>query len=213
MSVSIATQPQSSGQHAHWSSRFAFLMASVGFAVGLGNIWRFPYVAGENGGAAFVLVYLACAFVIGVPILMAEVLIGRRGQMSPPGSMGQLAQQEQASQHWRWVGHMNVLAAFLIQIVYAVIVGWVLWYLYKSLALGFADMDGAIADTTFNSVLADTAGMVFWTAIGLSITGLIIYSGLKNGIERAVVFLMPVLFLLLLVLVVFNVFVVMSYTV
>ena len=76
------------GAQAHWSSRFAFLMASVGFAVGLGNIWRFPYVAGENGGAAFVLVYLGCAFLIGVPVLTAELMIGRRGQGSAPSAMG-----------------------------------------------------------------------------------------------------------------------------
>ena len=80
--------------HEQWSSRFAFLMASVGFAVGLGNIWRFPYVAGENGGAAFVLIYLACAFGIGVPILMAEVMVGRRGRLSPPRSMLAVAEAE-----------------------------------------------------------------------------------------------------------------------
>jgi SNF family Na+-dependent transporter len=79
------------GAHSHWTSRFAFLMASVGFAVGLGNIWRFPYVAGQNGGAAFVLIYLGCAFLIGVPILMAELMIGRRGNAAPPIAMAKLA--------------------------------------------------------------------------------------------------------------------------
>jgi NSS family neurotransmitter:Na+ symporter len=102
---------------AHWSSRFAFIMASVGFAVGLGNIWRFPYVTGENGGAAFVLVYLACAFGIGVPILMSELLIGRRGQGSPPSAMANVAAANGRSRHWQWVGGMGLLAAYTIEIV------------------------------------------------------------------------------------------------
>ena len=92
------------GQHENWSSRFGFLMASVGFAVGLGNIWRFPYLTGENGGAAFVLVYMLCVFAIGVPILMAEVMIGRRGKLSPPGSMRVVAEQEGSFKVWGWAG-------------------------------------------------------------------------------------------------------------
>ena len=92
-----------SGAAAHWTSRFAFLLASVGFAVGLGNIWRFPYVTGENGGAAFVLVYLLCVFAIGVPILMAELFIGRRGGLSPPASMQSVAVASSRSHRWAWV--------------------------------------------------------------------------------------------------------------
>ena len=97
---------------AHWSSRFAFLMASVGFAVGLGNIWRFPYVTGENGGGAFVIIYLGCAILIGVPVLMAELLIGRRGQASPPASMANVAIENKRSPSWKIVGAMGLLAAF-----------------------------------------------------------------------------------------------------
>ena len=108
---------------AHWSSRFAFLMASVGFAVGLGNIWRFPYVTGENGGAAFVLIYLACAFGIGAPVLIAEILIGRRGQGSPPMSVANVAVKAGRSRHWRFIGGMGLLAAYTIEVVYAVVVG------------------------------------------------------------------------------------------
>ena len=191
---------------AHWSSRFAFLMASVGFAVGLGNIWRFPYVAGENGGAAFVLIYLACAFFIGVPILMAEVLIGRRGQGSPPTSMGTLAAQDNASSNWRIVGGMGLLAAYTIEIVYAVVVGWVLWYLFKAITTGFVGVDGEIAAAQFSAVLGDNVGMLVWTLIGLAITGIIIYAGVKDGIERAVSVMMPVMFLLLVGLAMYNFF-------
>ncbi|MBA6412903.1 sodium-dependent transporter [Parahaliea sp. F7430] len=188
----------------HWSSRFTFLMASVGFAVGLGNIWRFPYVTGENGGAAFVIVYLACAFFIGVPVLIAELMIGRRGQGSPPQAMAAVAKESQRSRRWRWVGGMGLLAAFTIEIVYAGVVGWVLWYLYKAISTGFVGIDGALANAEFASVLDDNLGMLFWTLVGLAITGLIIFSGVKSGIERAVSIMMPLMFMLLLGLAGYN---------
>jgi NSS family neurotransmitter:Na+ symporter len=194
------------GAHANWSSRFAFLMASVGFAVGLGNIWRFPYVAGENGGAAFVIIYLACAFFIGVPILMAELMIGRRGESSPPTAMAKVAAQSGRSRQWQWVGGMGLLAAYTIEIVYSVVVGWVLWYLYKAITTGFVGVDADIAGAEFASVLSDNVGMLFWTLLGLAITGLIIYAGVKDGIERAVSVMMPLMFLLLLGLAGYNYF-------
>jgi NSS family neurotransmitter:Na+ symporter len=191
---------------AHWSSRFVFLMASVGFAVGLGNIWRFPYITGENGGAAFVLVYLACAFGIGAPILIAEMLIGRRGQGSPTTAVARVAAENGSSRHWQWVGGMGLLAAFTIEIVYAVVVGWVLWYLFKAINTGFLGFDGAVADAEFAAVLDNSVGMLAWTLVGLAITGMIIYAGVKDGIERAVIILMPLMFLLLAVLAVYNYF-------
>jgi len=194
------------GAQSHWSSRFAFLMASVGFAVGLGNIWRFPYVTGENGGAAFVIVYLVCAFGIGIPILMAELLIGRRGQASPPNAMANVAAENGKSRQWRVVGGMGLLAAYTIEIVYAVIVGWVLWYLFKAVTTGFVGVDGVAAAADFASVLESTSGMILWTLVGLSITGLIIYSGVQGGIERAVVVMMPLMFVLLLALAGYNYF-------
>ena len=194
------------GAQAHWSSRFAFLMASVGFAVGLGNIWRFPYVTGENGGAAFVLIYLACAFGIGAPVLIAEILIGRRGQGSPPSAVASVAVKSGRSRHWRFIGGMGLLAAYTIEIVYAVVVGWVLWYLFKAVTTGFIGMDGVAAALEFEAVLADNLGMLFWTLVGLAITGLIIYSGLKDGIERAVSVMMPLMFLLLVGLAGYNYF-------
>ena len=196
----------SGGSHENWSSRFAFLMASVGFAVGLGNIWRFPYVAGENGGSAFVLVYLACVFGIGVPILIAELFVGRRGKMSPPLAMRNVARDEGRHKGWQLVGHMGLLAAFTIEIVYAVVVGWVLWYLFKAITTGFSGFDSTVAEAEFAAVLADPSGMLFWTVIGLAITGYIIYSGVQGGIEKAVTILMPVLFALLAMLAIYNVF-------
>ncbi|MGD2007583.1 MAG: sodium-dependent transporter [Cellvibrionales bacterium] len=191
---------------AHWSSRFAFVMASVGFAVGLGNIWRFPYVTGENGGSAFVLIYLLCAFGIGVPCLIAELVIGRRGQSSPPTSMARVAEESGRSRHWGAVGGMGVLTAFAISITYAVVVGWVLAYLARAVMTGFAGVDAQNSSEAFDVLLADSGGMLFWTLIGNIIVGLIIFSGVKGGIERAVNIMMPLMFSLLIGLGVYNMF-------
>ncbi len=194
------------GLQDHWSSRWTFLMASIGFAVGLGNIWRFPYVTGENGGAAFVLVYLTCVVLIGIPCMMAEIMLGRRGASSPTVAVAAVAQESGKSTGWRFVGGIGLLAAFTIEIVYAGIVGWVLWYLYKAVVTGFAGYDGAVAATEFSGMLANTEGMLLFTLLGLLITGMIIYAGVKDGIERAVSIMMPSLFILLIGLAIYNVF-------
>jgi neurotransmitter:Na+ symporter, NSS family len=194
------------GLNDHWSSRWTFLMASIGFAVGLGNIWRFPYIAGENGGAAFVLVYLACVILIGIPCMMAEIMLGRRGQGSPTSAVAALAKESDQSTLWRFVGGMGLWAAFTIVIVYAGIVGWVLWYLFKALTTGFLGFDGPTAALEFDSMLLNTPGMLLWTLLGIGITGAVIFAGVKGGIERAVTILMPLLFLLLVSLAIYNMF-------
>jgi len=195
-----------SGNQEMFTSRFAFLMASVGFAVGLGNIWRFPYIAGENGGGAFVVVYLACVFLIGVPVLMAELMIGRRGKASPPHAVANVAEESGASRQWQWVGAMGVLAAFMIQVTYAVVAGWVLWYLFKAVSGDFASFDAMASDAAFAGVMDNNIGMLFWMILGLLMTGLIIYAGVQDGIERAVRIMMPVLFGLMVLLVIYNIF-------
>ncbi|MEY2909853.1 MAG: hypothetical protein RLZZ602_2376 [Pseudomonadota bacterium] len=195
-----------SGSSAHWSSRFAFIMASVGFAVGLGNIWRFPYVTGENGGSAFIVIYLFCAFCIGVPCLMSELMIGRRGQHSPPDSMARVAEESKRSRHWSIVGGMGVFTAFAIAVTYAVVVGWVLWYLYRAVTTGFAGVTPETASVAFDSILADSTGMLFWTVVGNLLVGTIIFAGVKGGIERAVNVMMPLMFALLIGLGVYNAF-------
>ena len=188
-----------------WTSKFAFLMASIGFAVGLGNIWRFPYVTGENGGGAFVLVYVICVVTIGLPILMAELMLGRHGKMTPPGSMDKVARLSNQSPRWAWVGMMNLAAAFLIMITYSVVAGWVLNYLEVAVMTGFTGVDSATANADFATVLAEPVPMMFWTLVALGLTGSIIYAGLQNGIERAVSILMPTLFTLMILLVVYNI--------
>jgi NSS family neurotransmitter:Na+ symporter len=137
---------------------------------------------------------------------MAELLIGRRGQGSPTTAMANLAAQSGRSKHWRLVGGMGLLAAYTIEIVYAVVVGWVLWYLFKAVTTGFAGFDGATANAEFAAVLDNNLGMLAWTLVGLAITGAIIYAGIKDGIERAVNILMPTMFVLLIGMAVYNYF-------
>ena len=181
-------------------------MASIGFAVGLGNIWRFPYVTGENGGSAFVVVYLICAFVIGVPILMAEVMVGRRGGLTPPGSMGFVAVESGRSPLWAGVGYLNLLAAFLVVIAYAVVAGWVLHYLSQAVVVGFAGLDAGSSSSKFDALLLNVPELLLWAVATLLLAGGILYGGVQKGIERAVVVLMPLLFALLVGLAVFNAF-------
>lgn len=190
--------------HENWSTRFGFLMASVGFAIGLGNIWKFPYLTGENGGGAFVVIYLICAFSIGVPILMAEVLIGRKGRMSANESMRVVAVQEGRNPNWHWLGAMTMLTAFIILVTYSVVAGWVLEYLFKAGVNKFAGIDQAGSVNMFANVLANPLDMMFWTGISLGITAFIVAAGVQKGIERTVTILMPLLFVLLAILVIYS---------
>ena len=192
------------GASVRWSTGFGFLMASVGFAVGLGNIWRFPYVTGENGGGAFVAVYLVCVATIALPILMAELLIGRRGRLNPAGAMAAVAAAEGRSPRWGWVGGLNLVAAFLIEVVYCVVAGWVLHYLWQALSTGFDGIGPGEAADQFGDLLAHFPSLLLWTLLALGATTLIIYRGVRDGIERTVNLLMPFLFGLLLLLAAHN---------
>lgn len=189
-----------------WGSRSGFILASIGFAVGLGNIWRFPYVTGENGGSAFVIIYLLCAFGIGVPILMSEFLVGRRGAKSPPYAIGGVSAEVGLKPGWSWVGNLTIVTAFGILISYAVVAGWVLYYFYQALQGTLLAATPELAAFRFEQVLADPVGLIFWGAVALGAAGAIIASGVQRGIERAVKLLMPTLFLLLMLLMIYNLF-------
>ena len=147
-----------------WTSKFFFLMASIGFAVGLGNIWRFPYVAGESGGGAFVLLYLFFAFSIGIPIVIAELLIGKRGRAGSVGSMRALVKEDSLSTAWVGVGYLNQVAALLIQVTYAVIAGWVLFYFFRALTEGFVQITPPLAAAEYNAITKNFFGSLFWTS-------------------------------------------------
>lgn len=196
-------QQRAGGPHESWSSRLVFIMAAVGAAVGLGNLWKFPYTAGVNGGAAFVLVYLGAVAAVAVPVVIAELMIGRRGRMSPPNSFLALAREAGANPAWRFVGWMNLLAVFLILSFYSVIAGWALAYVPK-LALGRfhqAAPDQVAAE--FSALLGSPGTLALLHALFMALTVSIVAVGLKRGIERAVRFLMPSLLLMLIALVLY----------
>ncbi|EAR62910.1 sodium-dependent transporter [Neptuniibacter caesariensis] len=186
--------------HGAWASRWIFILAATGSAVGLGNIWKFPYITGENGGGAFVLVYLFCILLVGVPIMMAEVLIGRRARQSPINAMKEVAIEANHSGNWSLVGWMGVLAGFMIFSFYSVVAGWVLYYIAGMGVGDFASIDGDAAGAKFNSLLADPQTLVIWHTVFVAMVMLVIAGGVKKGLENAVKFLMPALFVLLLVM-------------
>ncbi|NOZ11508.1 MAG: sodium-dependent transporter [Gammaproteobacteria bacterium] len=187
--------------HGQWSSRWAFILAATGSAVGLGNIWKFPYITGENGGGAFVLVYLFCIAAIGVPIMMAEVMLGRAARQSPINALTTLAKQAGASKLWRLLGWMGVTAGFLILSYYSVIAGWTLAYVFRSASGAFSLVTADGVRSMFTGLVSDPERLLAWHTIFMVMTVVIIARGVRGGLEQAVRVLMPALFVLLLVLV------------
>lgn len=187
--------------HAQWSSRLGFVLAATGSAVGLGNIWKFPYMIGQSGGAAFVLVYLACISLIGVPILVSEWLLGRRGQKNPISTLSTIARENGRSRNWAVFGATGILASFLILAFYSVIGGWALAYIVKAGTGAFTGMNGDTAGSVFNGMLADPGTLLIWHTAFMVITAWVVAMGVTGGLERASKLMMPGLFILLLILI------------
>jgi NSS family neurotransmitter:Na+ symporter len=184
-----------------WSSRFAFVLAAVGAAVGLGNVWKFPYTAGNSGGSAFVLVYLIAVLLVALPILIVELTIGRKGRRSPPVSVAIVAEQNGHSARFGWIGWLGPLAAFLVLSFYSVIGGWVMAYVPKAMSGAFAAADAEAVGAVFGSMLATPGVMLAWHTLFMGLTILIVSAGVRKGLERVVDTLMPALVLMLFVLV------------
>jgi len=187
--------------HGQWSSRWAFILAATGSAVGLGNIWRFPYITGEHGGGAFVLVYILCIIGIGLPILMAEVMLGRRGRQSPINTMRTLAEEEGTSPYWQYLGWMGVLAGFLILSFYSVVGGWTMAYVVRAVGGTFTGVTATDTTTIFSSLVSDAERLLAWHTLFMVLTTIVVARGVQHGLEKAVRFLMPALFVLLLIMV------------
>ncbi len=187
-------------QREHFGSRFAVIAAMAGSAVGLGNIWRFPYILGENGGAAFILVYIAASLILVLPIFYAESIIGRRARSDTYGAMKKLA----PGTHWHWVGLLTVISPLLLLSYYSVVGGWSVEYLFKSLSFSFTDVPaeeipgffGHFISSPWQPVLTHTAFMAMVTGIVLG--------GVKKGIEKFSKVAMPLLFVLILVIMVYS---------
>ena len=183
-------------ERASFGSKVGVILATAGSAVGLGNIWRFPYMAGQNGGAVFIMIYVFCVLLLGIPCMISEFIIGRNGKANTARAYSKLA----GGTMWSFVGYMGVLTGFLISGYYAVVSGWCLEYMWASL-LGKLQGDPTYISNYFSTFSQDPVKPVFWTILILLATFLIIENGVRNGIEKASKLMMPTLFILLLVIV------------
>lgn len=187
--------------HNNWSSRWTFIMAATGSAVGLGNIWKFPYIAGENGGGAFVLVYLLCIAIVGVPVLMAEILLGRHSRSNPINAMLTLARASDATKAWVFIGIMGTVTGLLIMSFYSVVAGWVIDYIVEAARGSFVGITAEQADSYFkNTLLVDKKMQLLWHTVFTLLTVTVVAAGVIRGLGAAVRIMMPMLFVLLLVL-------------
>ena len=183
-------------ERANFGSRLGVILATAGSAVGLGNVWRFPYMTGENGGAVFIIIYVVCVFFLGIPCMVSEFIVGRHGQSNTARAFSKMA----GGGPWSLIGYMGVLTGFLITGYYAVVAGWCLQYIWASL-IGHMQGTPEYFQTYFAELSSDPVKPVLWTFIILGMTYLIIEHGVRNGIEKASKMMMPTLFILLLVIV------------
>lgn len=187
-------------RHGMWSSRWIFILAAAGSAVGLGNLWRFPFIAGDNGGGAFILVYLLCIALIGIPIMMAEVLMGREARLSPINALRRLVRTANASPVWVLIGWMGVAAGFFILSFYGVIAGWALDYVRVAASGDFTGASPEAVEASFNAFLASPLQLILWQTVFMVLTVWIVARGVSSGLEVAIRLLMPLLFLLMVVM-------------
>ena len=190
--------------HGEWSSRTAFILAATGSAVGLGNIWKFPYITGENGGGAFVLIYILCVMFIGIPIMLAEVYLGKRGRLNPIASIKYISEKENRSKNWKIIGLIGILAGILILSYYSVIAGWTMAYATRAAFGVINNIDAVGATSMFNDFVSDPERLLAWHTIFSIMTAIVVSKGVKSGLESAVIRLMPALLVLLLALVIFS---------
>lgn len=184
-------------ERGNFGSKLGVILASAGSAVGLGNIWRFPYETGNHGGAAFILIYLGCILLLGPPIMIAEFLIGRHSQANTARAYQILAPGTQ----WRWVGRMGVLAGFLILGYYSVVAGWTLEYIFEAVSNSFAGKTPAEFISSFQSFSSNPWRPALWLTLFLLATHFIIVKGVEKGIEKSSKIMMPTLFIIILILV------------
>ena len=185
---------------ATWKTRWIFILAATGSAVGLGNIWKFPYITGEYGGGAFVLVYLACILLIGIPVMIAEVMLGRAARTNPLDAIRNQAKEANRSAYWSIIGAMGMISGMLILMFYSVVAGWVMDYLYQSLSGSYAEASPEAISDSFGALYNDPARQMVWHSLFCVITAFVVAGGVQRGIGRAVEILMPLLFIMMLIL-------------
>jgi neurotransmitter:Na+ symporter, NSS family len=190
-----------------WSGKIGFILAATGSAIGLGNLWKFPYITLENNGGAFVIVYIAAVLVVGIPIMIAEVLVGRKTQLSPVGAFNALAQNKPGGSAWKGVGMLGILAGFTILSYYSVVAGWTIHYIKLALTgeLAALAVDNVALQNYFgNDFLGNGWMQTFYHVLFMGLTTGAVFFGVKRGIERVAKILLPILFLILVGLVIYS---------
>lgn len=190
--------------HGTWSSRWTFILAAAGSAIGLGNLWKFPYVAGANGGGAFVLVYLLCIALVGIPVMIAEIMLGRRGRQSPINAMRRVTSEAGLPRFWNSIGWLGVIGALMILSYYAVVAGWALQHIGAALSGDFQGTNALASSQRFAALLGDASSLVLWQSIFMIMTVAVVIGGVVKGLGVAVRVMMPVLLLLLVLLLIFG---------
>jgi neurotransmitter:Na+ symporter, NSS family len=188
-------------KHEAWSSRRTFLLAAIGSAIGLGNIWRFPYITGANGGGAFVIIYCLCIVIVAIPLLMAELAIGRRGGQSAIRSMQRLTAENGRSKFWHCIGWLSVITPTVGLMYYSVVAGWTLDYAIGAAMGTFSGFDAKQSSEEFTAMSGNPVRMMLSQGFFVLLTVLIVVGGVRDGLERAVRYLMPGLALILVILV------------
>ena len=191
--------------HTRWKSSTSFIFAGASAAIGLGNIWRFPYLVGENGGGAFVIIYLICVVVIGLPLLMAEMSLGRMGRGHPAHAFKTMAKQSSVSTQWRWAGAWLMITGFLVLSYYVVISGWVLDYIVQATSGALNHLTAASSQDVFKRQTGHLGFLVFYTSLVVLLAVGTLARGLQKGLERAVRFIFPLLVICMLVLLVYAI--------
>lgn len=184
----------------HWSSRYVFIMASIGSTVGLSNIWKFTYLVGENGGGAFVLIYLASLILLGIPVLTAEFMIGKLGGRSMVGSLAVLSETEGLSKHWQIFGWVSMVTVFMILSFYCVIAGLTIDYTFNTLAGGVSTPDADSAVAYYEGILSNPVRLIIFSGLFVLATTYIVAKGVGKGLERSTRWMMPALFIILIAL-------------
>jgi len=193
-------------KHEKWSSENVFMLATIGAAVGLGNLWRFPFVAGQNGGAAFLLIYIGFVLLLGIPVMMAELAMGRRGGGSPIASMRKLSIEAGASRAWAAIGWFSILIPLVGMSYYSVVGGWSIDYVIKAALNSFAGFNGQESENTFNLVLASPWRLLFFHGLFIASGVFVVARGVGKGIEAVSKYMMPALFAILIILVLNSIF-------
>jgi NSS family neurotransmitter:Na+ symporter len=183
-----------------WRNRWTFMLATAGSAIGLGNIWKLPYMIGVNGGSAFVLVFIACILFVGIPLMMTEILLGRRAQKNPLNGMQALAVEAKTSPYWKLLGGMGMLTGLLILSFYSVIGGWVLYFITEAAKGSFVGIAATQSTANFNNLLASPLTLLFWHTVFMCLTMGVVARGVNSGLEKANNILIPALFVILLIL-------------